>query len=203
VKVLRRDFLKCCVGSAAALGLEFSPLGTLEKALAAGAGPRVPSYPVTENVYTTLDRTVIPIAPPSPYPNTILLPSQVSVYTSNGYGKWDSDGLPFPFIRPDMQTGDVGPSVPDPEATPLLSFFTMSDIHIADKESPAQCNYLGYNYPEVTTPGGQPVGNSSAYSAVILYTTHVLDAAVQTINTLHKAAPFDFGISLGDAANNT
>ena len=26
---------------------------------------------------------------------------------------------------------------------------------------------------------------------------------VQTINALHKAAPFDFGISLGDAANNT
>ena len=52
-------------------------------------------------------------------------------------------------------------------------------------------------------PDGLPVGNSSAYSAIILYTTHVLDAAVQTINALHKKAPFDFGISLGDAANNT
>ena len=50
---------------------------------------------------------------------------------------------------------------------------------------------------------GQPVGNSSAYSAIILYTTQVLDAAVQTINALHKKAPFDFGIALGDAANNT
>ena len=32
---------------------------------------------------------------------------------------------------------------------------------------------------------------------------HVLDAAVQTINALHEKTPFDFGLSLGDAANNT
>ena len=33
--------------------------------------------------------------------------------------------------------------------------------------------------------------------------THVLDAAVQTINALHKRDEFDFGISLGDACNDT
>ena len=44
---------------------------------------------------------------------------------------------------------------------------------------------------------------SSAYSPVILSTTQVLDAAVQTINALHKRSPFDFGISLGDDVNNT
>jgi metallophosphoesterase (TIGR03768 family) len=37
----------------------------------------------------------------------------------------------------------------------------------------------------------------------MLYTTHVLDAAVQTINALHKQKPFDFGISLGDTCNST
>ena len=88
-------------------------------------------------------------------------------------------------------------------AATLLSFFAMSDIHITDKESPAQCIYQGYIYPNPRTTSGDPVGNSSAYSAIILYTTHVLDAAVQTINALHKKTPFDFGISLGDAANNT
>jgi hypothetical protein len=35
------------------------------------------------------------------------------------------------------------------------------------------------------------------------YTTHVLDAAIQTVNALHEKKPFDFGISLGDDANNT
>ncbi len=37
----------------------------------------------------------------------------------------------------------------------------------------------------------------------MLATTHVLDAAVQTINAVHKKTPLDFGIGLGDACNNT
>jgi metallophosphoesterase (TIGR03768 family) len=37
----------------------------------------------------------------------------------------------------------------------------------------------------------------------MLYTTPVLDAAVQTINALHKKTPIDFGISLGDTCNST
>jgi hypothetical protein len=37
----------------------------------------------------------------------------------------------------------------------------------------------------------------------LLSTPQVLDAAVQTINALHRQTPFDFGISLGDATNNT
>lgn len=41
MNVTRRDFLKYCVGSAAALGLEFSALGTLEKVLATGGGPPI------------------------------------------------------------------------------------------------------------------------------------------------------------------
>jgi metallophosphoesterase (TIGR03768 family) len=36
-----------------------------------------------------------------------------------------------------------------------------------------------------------------------LSTPQVLDAAVQTINALHEVRPFDFGLSLGDAVNNT
>jgi metallophosphoesterase (TIGR03768 family) len=35
------------------------------------------------------------------------------------------------------------------------------------------------------------------------YTTHVLDAAVQTVNALHNQNAFDFGLSLGDACNCT
>ncbi len=45
--------------------------------------------------------------------------------------------------------------------------------------------------------------DAGSYSPIILSTTHVLDAAVQTINALHKKSPFDFGISLGDDCNNT
>jgi metallophosphoesterase (TIGR03768 family) len=37
----------------------------------------------------------------------------------------------------------------------------------------------------------------------MLSTTQVLDAAVQTVNALHKKNTIDFGISLGDACNST
>jgi len=39
--ISRRDFMKYCIGSAAALGLNLSVLGKLEKALAAGGGPPI------------------------------------------------------------------------------------------------------------------------------------------------------------------
>src|ERR1019366_3828356 len=53
----------------------------------------------------------------------------------------------------------------------LLNFFAITDIHITDKESPSSAIYLGLKN-----------GISSGYSPVMLDTTHVLDAAVQTIN---------------------
>ncbi len=85
-------------------------------------------------------------------------------------------------------------------AARLLSFFSISDIHITDKESPAQVPFFGWSSPfGVPGPGG--LGHSS-YSPVILSTTHVLDAAVRTINALHHLTPFDFGMSLGDVANS-
>ena len=215
--VSRRNFVKYCVGSAAVLGLEFSLLGTLEKVLAIdgpvqiGPAPgQAPTYPITAEVFTTLEKTVIPATNPPEYPNATLLPCQLQDYASQGYGVWGHDeagfpvGPPFPYVRPDMQNPPVilqSPG-PDPAAATLLTFFTISDIHITDKESPAQVPYEGYHYPELMTPQG-PVGNSSAYSGIILSTTHVLDAAVQTINAVHRQKPFDFGISLGDACNNT
>jgi metallophosphoesterase (TIGR03768 family) len=216
VSVSRRYFLKYFVGSATVLGLEFSRLGALEKALAAGGNlciignttneSIVPTYPIATDVYTTCQQTVIPYLP-KPLPDPPLLPGQVSEYADNGYG-FSEEGPPFLFLRPDM-TGETVQAIPDPSTATLLSFFTISDIHITDKESPALCTYLGYTYPDITITDpeseyyGSPLGNSSAYSGIMLYTTHVLDAAVQTINAVHKQAPFDFGISLGDAANNT
>ena len=123
----------------------------------------------------------------------MLLPYQVSEYASNGYGLW-TYGPGQPYLKPDM-IGNVSPSIPDPAGMTLLTFFAMSDKHLTDKESPAQVPFFGYQ--------GGPSANSSAYSAVFLYTTHVLDAAIQTVNVLHKTMPFDFGIFLGDACNNT
>jgi len=227
--VLRRDFLKYCVGSAAVLGLEFSTLGTMEKVLAAGENlsAPAPTYPISPDVYTTLQQTLIPATFPV-LPNTLvtpptyasIVPSDIEAYAANNYGVWYGNwngsapapppGPGFPYKLPGMQNPPIiNTSLgPNPSSPTLLTFFSMSDIHICDKESPARAVRDGYIYPDpqtynLGTGKLQPVGNSSCYSGITLYTTHVLDAAIQTINYLYQNGyPFDFGIGLGDACDN-
>jgi len=150
---------------------------------------QIQGYPISSNVLTTRQRTVVPVPVPSPSP--AIYPYQVSQYAQYGYGQWQyGSGIDSGKQYDIMPDGYSGAAVTN--VTKLLSFFTITDVHISDKESPCQRIYYGYMG-----------GNSSAYSAVKLYTTQVLDAAVQTINALHKTDSFDFGIGLGDASDNT
>jgi hypothetical protein len=145
------------------------------------------SYPIDSQVYTTHERTVIPVAIPSSSPK--LLPYEVSNYSQYGYGVWQiSEGSNYEKRLDLMPATYTNTSATN--TTNLLRFFAITDIHITDEETPAQGIYLGYKG-----------GISSGYSPVMLYSTQVLDAATQTINALNKKNPFDFGISLGDVAN--
>lgn len=141
-------------------------------------------YPIAYPIFTTLERTIIPNAVPSNA--TTIFPYQLSQYNKNGYGAWHYTYEKRFDIMPSTYTGASVTNI-----AKLIHFFSISDTHITDKESPAQTIYWGYK-------GGTP----SAYSGAILYTTQVLDAAIQTINALHKENPFDFGIALGDACNS-
>jgi hypothetical protein len=155
--------------------------------------PQVVSWPIARKVYTTAQQQVLPIALTPSTPQ--IGPGDVAQYAEYGYSAWKTGG-PLPHtLRKELAPGYSGA----PNVARLLSFFSISDIHIADKESPAQPIYIGWSAPY----GPSSAGLSSAYSPIILSTPHVLDAAVQTINVLHKITPFDFGLSLGDAANNT
>jgi len=147
------------------------------------------TYPIASDVQTTLQRTVLP----DPIPTTAqkIFPYELSKYKQNGYGIWHYGPGLDPVKRLDLMPANYsGTSVTN--AAKLLNFFTITDIHITDKETPAQAVFFGYKG-----------GTSSGYSGIMLYTTHVLDAAVQTINAIHKKNKFDFGISLGDTCNNT
>jgi len=164
-------------------------------------------YPIDTKIATTLERTVSPVTPPSTSPEPLL--DQVSKYAQYGYGDWQFGGELAPQKRLDlMPPAYTGTAVT--KAANLLRFFTITDIHITDKESPSQIIYLQQlYYPNLLPPPYNALGHvpwswqTSVYSPVMLYTTQVLDAAVQTINALHKQNPFDFGVSLGDAANST
>ena len=156
------------------------------EARAIGQG-RPQSYPIASDVVTTLQRTVVP----QPTPSATIHPDEVAKYKQYGFGTWRYGSSLRYEKRLDIVSADhAGKSARKPDK--LLRFFTISDIHICDKESPASAIYLGLKD-----------GISSGYSAVMLETTHVLDAAVQTINALHKQNMVDFGISLGDVCNDT
>ena len=164
--------------------------------LAAGCG-RSPdaTYPIDDTVVTTAVRTIdftpYPIAPglqPTQLP-------QISDYGLYGYGDWTFGQPLAPEQRRDiMPSGYVYPA--GPVKAQLSNFFVFTDVHCTDKESPAQLIYL-------QQLDENDAACTSCYSPVMLYTTHVLDAAVQTVNALHKQKPYDFGIALGDVADKT
>ena len=161
--------------------------------VACGGQNRLVSYPIDSRVLTTFERTVIPV--PVPSNSTKLHLDEVSKYSQYGYGNWTyGSGLPYDKRLDIMPTTYSGSAVT--KKTKLLNFFTITDIHITDKESPNQLIYLQRLHPRL------PVG-ASLYSGIMLSTTHVLDAAVQTVNALHKQNQIDFGISLGDTCNST
>jgi len=146
-------------------------------------------HSIASNVSTTLQKTVLP--DPVPAGAETVFPYELSKYKQNGYGSWQYgpglDAVKRLDLMPAAYDGASATS-----AARLLRFFAITDIHITDVQSPAQGIYFGYKG-----------GLSSAYSGVMLYTHHVLDAAVQTINAMHKENTIDFGISLGDTCNNT
>lgn len=152
---------------------------------------QVTQWPIAANVYTTAEQQILPYGLPAIANWTIVQPSEIPKYEELFYSKYYT-GPGLNYVR----RADIAPGNTATNAARLLTFFTMTDIHITDKESPAQVPYIGWG----STFGSNEAG---AYSPVMLTTTHVLDAAVQTVNALHKKTPFNFGIALGDAVNNT
>jgi metallophosphoesterase (TIGR03768 family) len=162
------------------------------------SGPQVvEGYPIASDFFTTRQKTVVP----GPTPSVTILLDEVSKYNQYGYGTWnDGKGIDDGKRTDIMPAGYTGVSAT--KKAKLLNFFTISDIHITDKESPSQLIYLQQLiYPSLGKAPWSFV--TSIYSPVMLYSTHVLDSAVQTANALHKDNPFDFGISLGDTCNST
>lgn len=147
-------------------------------------------YNLTESkVITTIERTIVPNVVPVIPAVKINDPANFEKY---GYGIWHyGPGVPCQKRVDLMPSGYDFGSVK--HASKLLRFFTITDIHITDKESPAQAIVFAPIAGEFGT---------SLYSPLMLYTTHMLDATVQTINNLHRDNPFDLGLALGDMANN-
>jgi metallophosphoesterase (TIGR03768 family) len=189
-QISRRTFLKYSAGTLGTISL-----GSLTAGCGGGSDSNsaaIATYPIDPNVKTTLDRM---LAFPKTLPGLSAAQlREVAQYARYGYGNW-TFGSPLPLKQRSADLMPAGYVVPA-RKTKLLNFFAFTDIHITDKEAPNQLTYL-----QKQDPGSY--SNTSIYSPVMMCTTHVLDAAMQTANALHKQDPFDFGISLGDTCNNT
>ncbi len=196
--VTRRDFIKVSAGTVACISL--SPM--LFGCGSSNSATQVAGYPIDSNVSTTLQKTV---KLSQNFSGTIVAKDLQNIqdYDTYGYGTW-SDGGPLAAVKRDdiMAAGYTFPSANTPAK--LLKFFAISDIHITDKESPSQLIYMQpANIFGDILHTNLEANATSVYSPTMLYTTHVLDAAIQTVNVLHKQNPIDFGISLGDTCNST
>lgn len=184
-EVTRRDFIKYTTGTVACISL--SPMLF---ACGSSSTTQVAGYPIEASVVTTAVKT---IKSGTIFSGTIAPTNlrNIADYDKYGYGAWsDGPGLDYEKRNDIMAAGYAYPSSNSPK--PLLRFFAITDIHITDKESPSQAIYMELLMGKET----------STYSPTMLYSTQVLDAAIQTVNALHKQNRIDFGISLGDACNS-
>ena len=185
-EVTRRDFIKYTTGTVACISL--SPMLF---ACGSSSTTQVAGYPIEASVVTTAVKT---IKSGTTFSGTIAPKDlrNIADYDKYGYGAWsDGPGLDYEKRNDLMATGYAYPSSNSPKS--LLRFFAITDIHITDKESPSQGIYM------------QPLLGleTSTYSPTMMYSTQVFDAAIQTVNALHKQNPIDFGISLGDVCNSS
>ena len=150
-----------------------------------GTTQEAAEWPIAKNVFTTAQQQILPIGLSADTPK--VNPADVPLYEKYGYSAWQAGpgtnysrdpGHPQPYDkRTELAPGYAGA----PHAARLLTFFAISDIHITDKESPAQPIYPGWS--ALFGPSSRRL-DAGSYSPIILSTTHVLDAAVRTINAL-------------------
>ncbi len=197
----RRQFVKYSFG--VVVGFSFASIFTGCGGGSAGGSSSLQRYRIdTGKVRKTSDQMLaFDFNPPRvalPGSNNGLHPTELSGvqdYDRFGYGQYRlGNGLAV-VPRHDL----LASSTNRPAATrlrKLSSFFAMTDVHITDKEAPNQLIYI----QQADSTYGAAM--TSIYSPVMLYTTQMLDAAVQTVNALHDREPFDFGISLGDICDS-
>lgn len=148
----------------------------------------VTSTPPVSTVGTTVENTIVPSGKSS---TSNYQPEELENYLKNGYGQWDYRSGNIYDRRLDLIPSGYAERTTDSSRN-LLRFFAITDVHIADIQSPAQLIKFGLQI------GSDGV---SYYSPSMTYSMQFFDATIKTVNNLHKTKAFDFGIFLGDALN--
>ena len=115
----------------------------------------VVEWPISKEAYTTAERQVFPTVLPTGAP--LLNPAEVPQYAQYGYSAWHADaGSGLSYVK---RTELAPLSTNAINGARLLSFFVLTDIHLVDKESPAQPFYgdwvAKYGASSTGGPGGR------------------------------------------------
>jgi 3',5'-cyclic AMP phosphodiesterase CpdA len=116
-------------------------------------------------------------------------PDDVATLLAQGYGdEMVVAGEPVA----DRTLDNMPAPAPGPKAKLIARFVHLSDIQLADDESPTRV-------PALDSPQGQ---TSGAFRPQEGHECNIMNAAVRTIDKLHETSPIDFVILGGDNADN-
>ncbi len=143
------------------------------------------------SVKTTVDATFSPAKPNQTYrdgPNPSVVPADLRSYLDRGFGDLvDGPGQPYVVHTIDGST----PPAPGANAKRVLRFVHLSDLQLSDDESPTR---LGtYDSADLTSSALRPQDPDIC---------RMTNAAVRTINALHRKDPIAFTLMGGDNADS-
>ena len=147
-------------------------------------------YPSLAEALTTVDRTLVPRTPrqsPEAGPNPALV-EPLADYLGRGFGEVDPAPGDAYVTR---VIDDSTPPAPGPNAKRVVRFVHLSDLQLADDESPTRL--------------GQFDGSGATSSALRpqdAYLCHMANASVRTINALHAKDPIAFTLLGGDNSDS-
>lgn len=155
-----------------------------------GASPHPdpePLPPLSAAPLTTERTLTYPAEAPAGY--DVKIPEDVAELLANGFGQvgeGPGEGLA-------SRTMDDAPApAPGPNARLVTRFVHLADTQLADDESPAR----------VTLVDAPRAGTSGAFRPQEAHACHILNAAVRTINGVHRTLPIEMVILGGDNTDN-
>lgn len=187
-RIGRRSFSTWLVGTG---GLAFLGCSSSDPDPDDGPIPRPDAVlPPLAGVALSTERTIVPSKPmSSPHdPRSPMDPDARASLWDDGFGEYEhGPGEPVVDRMPD---GSAPPS-PGAGRKVLSRFIHVSDIHLTDDESPARLASFdgGYPFDGAARPHSSHMGR-------------VLNAAVRTVNALHRAEPLDFFLLGGDTTDS-
>src|SRR5262249_50267672 len=137
----------------------------------------------------TTDKTIDPVRDRST--TAALDPRDVDAMKkmlADGYGDF-VDGAAWPVV--DTTFDGSPPPTPGPNPKLLTRFMHLADTQLADDESPARLAV--FDSTQITSGAFRPQEGHEC---------RILNAAVRTINVIHKKMPLEFVLLGGDNADN-